>query len=69
VFHLAQENRHLAEALDAVIRQQKIAIAAIYDDGYAEGRLAERLHPARGPASRHLSVIPGGKLTGLTAPA
>jgi hypothetical protein len=65
VFRLTQENRHLAEALDAVIRQQKIAIAAIYDDGYAEGRLAERLHPARGyPGERHLHAVPSIRSTG-----
>jgi len=62
---LAQENRHLAEALDAVIARQKIAIAAIYQDGVAEGRLAERLHPARGhPGERHLHAVPSINRTG-----
>jgi hypothetical protein len=65
---LAQVNRDLAEALEAVIGQQEIAIAAVYEDGFAEGRLAERLAPARaGPAARRLTLVPpdcGGRLTG-----
>lgn len=69
---LAQVNRDLAEVLEAVIGQQQIAIAAIYDDGFAEGRLAERLHPARGgPGVRYLHAVPsirsgGHNLTGTS---